>query len=109
MPRGRAARPLAGMTAPQALRITYVGHSTVLIEDGGTRVLTDPLLRGRVAHLRRIAAFGHHPGLEGADAVLVSHAHHDHLDFPSLRRLDPTVPIVVPAGWGRLLRRARFE
>jgi L-ascorbate metabolism protein UlaG (beta-lactamase superfamily) len=90
-------------------RITYVGHATVLIEDGETRVLTDPLLRNRVAHLRRIAPFGQLPRLEDVDAVLISHAHHDHLDLASMRRFVPSVPVVVPRGWAGLLRRAGFE
>ncbi len=67
------------------LVIRFIGHATVLIELDGVRVLTDPMLRNRVAHLRRAVP------LEGpvpeVDLVLVSHGHHDHLDFPSLRKL----------------------
>jgi L-ascorbate metabolism protein UlaG (beta-lactamase superfamily) len=43
------------------------------------------------------------------DAVLVSHAHYDHLDLPSLERLGKKMPIVVPRGLGGLLRKRRFE
>jgi L-ascorbate metabolism protein UlaG (beta-lactamase superfamily) len=94
-------------TAHQA-RITWLGHSTVLVELDGTRLLTDPVLRDRVAHLRRTkpADAGI---LYALDGVLVSHLHYDHLDYPSLERLGRSVPVVVPRGAGRLLRRRRFE
>jgi L-ascorbate metabolism protein UlaG (beta-lactamase superfamily) len=89
-------------------RITWLGHSTVLVELDGTRVLTDPVLRDRVAHLRRTkpADAGM---LYALDGILVSHLHYDHLDFPSLERLGRSVPVVVPRGAGRLLRRRRLE
>ncbi|HEV2814398.1 MAG TPA: MBL fold metallo-hydrolase [Solirubrobacteraceae bacterium] len=73
-------------------RITWLGHATVLIEVGGARLLTDPVLRRRVGHLRRQ---GPDPGEVGRlDAVLVSHLHRDHLDVPSVMRLK--APIVAP-------------
>ena len=89
-------------------RITWLGHSTVLVELDGTRVLTDPVLRDRMAHLRRTkpADAGM---LYALDGILVSHLHYDHLDFSSLERLGRSVPVVVPRGAGRLLRRRRFE
>ena len=89
-------------------RLTWLGHSTVVIEIDGTRLLTDPVLRRRVLHLRRSAAV--EPSVVGAlDGILVSHVHYDHLDLPSLARLDPSLPIVVPSGAGSLVRRAGFE
>jgi L-ascorbate metabolism protein UlaG (beta-lactamase superfamily) len=86
-------------------RIAYVGHATVQIEAGGTRLLTDPVLRPRVAHLRRIVPLHPLEELRQPDAVLISHAHLDHLDPPSLRLLG-ACPVVAPRGCGRLLRRA---
>jgi L-ascorbate metabolism protein UlaG (beta-lactamase superfamily) len=86
--------------------VTYVGHATVLIEAGGVRVLTDPVLGARVAHLHRVAPIPQLPQLACLDAVLISHAHYDHLDVPSLRRLAPSVMAVLPRGWGSLARRA---
>lgn len=85
-------------------RITWLGHATVLLETGPpaqARLLTDPVLRDRVAHLRR-----HAPAVEPGpvDAVLISHAHHDHLDRPSLRSLArPEREAVVPLGAAGLL------
>jgi L-ascorbate metabolism protein UlaG (beta-lactamase superfamily) len=87
--------------------VTYVGHATVRIALDGTRLLTDPLLRTRVAHLRRRVPVAP-DALRGVDAVLVSHAHYDHLDLPSLERLGRATPLVVPRGLGGLLRRRRF-
>jgi len=92
-----------------AVRIGYVGHGTVLIDLDGVRLLTDPLLRRRVAHLRRAAPPPPADLLRGIDAVLVSHAHYDHLDLPSLERLGKSLPVVVPRGLGALLRKRKFE
>src|SRR5512146_1693154 len=89
-------------------RIEYVGHSTTVVDLDGVRLLTDPLLRNRVAHLRRTVPVDAR-ALRGVDAVLVSHAHYDHLDLPSLERLGKKLPIVLPRGLGGLLRKRRFE
>jgi L-ascorbate metabolism protein UlaG (beta-lactamase superfamily) len=94
---GPVRRGGGGLTA----RITWLGHATALIELGGLRVLTDPLLRGRVAHLRRHAPVPEPP--DRLDAVLVSHLHRDHADGPSLRLLD--APVIAPAGAAGTLRR----
>ncbi len=86
-------------------RIAFLGHATVLIEVDGVRLLTDPLLRGRVAHLRRQVPPVPSELFAGVDAVLISHLHHDHLDLASLRLLGETTHVVVPAGAGAWLRR----
>jgi L-ascorbate metabolism protein UlaG (beta-lactamase superfamily) len=82
-------------------RVTYLGHATTLVELDGVRLLTDPVLRRRVLHLRRS---GPVPSPEAVDAILLSHGHQDHLDLPSLRRFERDTPIVVPRGLGRALR-----
>ena len=84
------------------MSITWVGHSTVLVEADGVRLLTDPLLRSRVGHLRRVA--GPAPAIAPVDAVLLSHVHWDHLDLRSLD-LVPARRLVVPRGAGRLVKR----
>ncbi len=73
------------MTAP--VRVTYVGHATVLVEIDGVRLLTDPVLRSRVGPLRRHGTPPDPRLAKDVDAVLISHLHHDHADAPSLRRL----------------------
>jgi L-ascorbate metabolism protein UlaG (beta-lactamase superfamily) len=84
-------------------RLTWLGHATVLLELSGTRLLTDPVLRSRLLHLRRQAPEPPDPGV--LDAVLISHAHRDHLDLPSLRGLDPGATLVTAPGASRSLRR----
>jgi L-ascorbate metabolism protein UlaG (beta-lactamase superfamily) len=89
-------------------RVRWLGHSTVLIELDGVVALTDPLLRKQVLHLRRAAPL-HAEAAAEADVILLSHLHYDHLDLPSLRRLDRTVPVVVPRGAGGLVSRQGFR
>ncbi len=91
-------------------RITWLGHATVLLEAGGARLLTDPVLRGRVAHLRRQRPqAGASFAVDPVDAVLISHVHHDHLDRGSLRRLDRAqTQAVVPRGAAPLLHGLGF-
>jgi L-ascorbate metabolism protein UlaG (beta-lactamase superfamily) len=88
-------------------RIVYVGHATVLVDLDGVRLLTDPVLRRRFAHLRRVGDVDTE-ALRDLDAVLISHGHFDHLDLPSLELLGRAVPLVVPRGAGRLLERRGF-
>jgi L-ascorbate metabolism protein UlaG (beta-lactamase superfamily) len=88
-------------------QLIYVGHATVVVDLDGVRLITDPVLRPRVLHLRRVASVPA-DALRGLDAVLLSHAHWDHLDLPSLERLGKELPIVCPKGVSGLLRRKRF-
>ena len=87
--------------------ILYVGHATTLIELDGVQLVTDPLLRRHVGHLRRLVPLGE--ALPTPDAVLLSHLHTDHLHLPSLRRLGQSVTLLVPRGAGGLLRRQGFR
>jgi len=89
--------------------VTWLGHATVVLELGGARLLTDPVLRDRVIHLRRQVAPPDPAALRDVDAVLISHLHFDHLDVPSLRRLGDGVRIVAPRGAGEYLRGRGFR
>ena len=104
-PNGQAAN---GSSANGDLKLTYTGHSTVMIEMNGVRLLTDPLLRRRVAHLGRLVDA---PKVNGTsvDAVLISHMHWDHLDLPSLRLLGYDTPLIVPRKAAKYLQKKGFR
>ncbi|GGX72094.1 MBL fold metallo-hydrolase [Streptomyces minutiscleroticus] len=83
------------------VEVTWWGHATCTVEDSGCRVLTDPLFARRLAHLRRRRGAPPPPEATVADVALVSHLHADHLHLPSLSRLAPGTPLLVPRGAGR--------
>jgi L-ascorbate metabolism protein UlaG (beta-lactamase superfamily) len=95
------------MPAPDPGRLAWFGHSTVLVELDGARVLTDPVLRRRVGHLRRVEAVAPE-AVAPVDLILISHVHWDHLDLPSLDGLGHDTRVVVPRGAGTLLERRGF-
>lgn len=80
------------------MEITYIGHATLLIEMAGVRILTDPNFEGALGYfLKRVSA----PGiplekLPSIDAVLLTHAHADHLSFKALDALPRKVPVYAP-------------
>jgi L-ascorbate metabolism protein UlaG (beta-lactamase superfamily) len=88
--------------------LTYVGHATVLIEMDGVRVLTDPLLRRNLGPLLRHGAMPDIDAIRTVDAILISHGHIDHLDVGSLRRLDRSARLLVPAGSAKTVKRLGF-
>ncbi len=96
-------------TEPFPDRVTWLGHSTVLLELSGMRLLTDPVLRSRIAHLVRVAEPVDQAALAPLDAVLISHFHRDHFDLPSLRSLPRDAHLVVPTGAGGLAAQQDFR
>ena len=87
------------------MRLTWLGHSSVVVETRGVRVVADPLLRHRIGALRRahpLPRAARELPARGVDAVLISHLHHDHCDVPSLRALGAPM-LIVPPGAGRWL------
>jgi L-ascorbate metabolism protein UlaG (beta-lactamase superfamily) len=90
----------------QSSVVTYLGHATVLIEIDGVRILTDPLLRRRTAHLSRPAIEQPRMYVEDIDLILISHMHWDHLDLPSLRMVPGDTPVLAPVGARDVLTRA---
>jgi L-ascorbate metabolism protein UlaG (beta-lactamase superfamily) len=88
--------------------LTYIGHATILLEMDGVRVLTDPILRNWVWHLRRRKVKINPHWLHNIDAVLISHIHWDHLHLPSLKLLNKQTPFIVPAGLASWLKKQGF-
>jgi L-ascorbate metabolism protein UlaG (beta-lactamase superfamily) len=88
-------------------QLTFLGHSTVLVDLDGVRVLTDPLFghMGAGSIRRQVPAVAPE-GLLGLSAVFISHGHWDHLDLASLRALPGQPAFIVPAGLGRVVSKA---
>lgn len=97
-----------------ALKATWVGHSTVLLQTQGLNILTDPFLSSRASPVpfagpRRVrpAALTAET-LPPIDLILLSHNHYDHMDLPALRRLGRrhAAHVVTPHGNAQRVRRA---
>jgi L-ascorbate metabolism protein UlaG (beta-lactamase superfamily) len=101
-PREAWAKPAAS-----GLRVTWLGHSTVLIEIDGVRLLTDPVWGTRASPSALVGPRRFQPApvplrtMPTVDAVLVSHDHYDHLDYPTIRQLAKAdVPFITSLGVG---------
>ena len=104
-------------TGPDDVVITFVNHSTFLIQMNGLNILTDPIWSKRASPFRRLGpARVRKPGVEFSDLpeihlILISHNHYDHLDVETLKalskRFDPEV--LVAAGDKELVQRTGFN
>lgn len=110
-------RPVELVT-PDELGVTFIGHSSFLLQVHGRKLLVDPVFSKRLIILRR----QRRPGvvidaLPAIDIVLLTHAHMDHLDMASLRRViratrkltGRTPEVVVPRGVEDLVERLGFS
>jgi L-ascorbate metabolism protein UlaG (beta-lactamase superfamily) len=100
-------RPVWARESDSGLRMTWLGHSTVLLELDGVRILTDPVFGQRASPFPFGGPARFHPtpvaleALGKLDAVLVSHDHYDHLCMPTIRALARRgVPFVTSLGVG---------
>lgn len=93
------------------LRVTYIGHATLLIEVAGKRLLTDPNFDPALGKfLPRVSA----PGIALAalpklDAILLTHAHADHLSFDSLDALPDDIPLFAPPAIAKWLTKQGYR
>ena len=89
--------------------ITWIGHSTFLIQLSGLNIITDPVWSTQMAFQKRLSP----PGIKvedvpPVDVVLISHSHYDHLNINSLRKLIGSRQLLVPAGLGSKLQKKGF-
>jgi L-ascorbate metabolism protein UlaG (beta-lactamase superfamily) len=107
---GRPARPLFPNLEGDDLCLTWIGHASFLISWRGLNILVDPIWSLWLKVIKRIRRPGiridHLPAI---DLVLVTHAHFDHLDRRTLRRVASAQPIVVPRGVGNLVHDLGFD
>lgn len=110
--------PDPGRWDPDAITAAWLGHSTVLINFFGLTILTDPVLFRRVGANLRIGTIGPRRLIAPAltvqqlppiDVVLLSHAHMDHLDLPTLKCLPAATRAVTAQATGDLLARTRMR
>jgi L-ascorbate metabolism protein UlaG (beta-lactamase superfamily) len=102
----------------QELRVTYINHATLLIQQHGLNILTDPVWSERVSPFQFIGPKRHHPPglsmdqLPPIDLILVSHNHYDHLDLDSLAQLAERFPqarVVTGLGNAALISESGFQ
>ena len=96
------------------LRVTMIGHASLLIQTAGLNILTDPVFSERVSPFSFIGPRRRNPpgiafsDLPPIDLILVTHNHYDHLDLASLKMLEARsgAPIITPLGNDTIIRRA---
>lgn len=90
--------------------LTWIGHASFLIQTPKHNILVDPIWANWLMVLRRLKhagiAIGHLPEI---DLVLITHAHFDHLDRRSLKKIAARQPIIVPKGVANLVHDLGFE
>jgi L-ascorbate metabolism protein UlaG (beta-lactamase superfamily) len=107
---GDHTRPQFPKIQPGQICVTWIGHASFLIQTHEINVLIDPNWAMWLKVIKRLKQPGfeiHH--LPSIDFVLVTHAHFDHLDRRTLRRVAADQPIVVPIGVGNLVQDLGFH
>ena len=107
---GRPAERIEG----SRLRVTMIGHASLLIQTAGLNILTDPVFSPRVSPFSFAGPKRHNPpgialdDLPPVDLILVTHNHYDHLDLATLKALEArhSAPIITPLGNDTIIRRA---
>ncbi|QDG51786.1 hypothetical protein FIV42_13830 [Persicimonas caeni] len=104
-------RPVFSEPPADGLRVTWLGHSTTLVEIDGARILIDSVFADRASPSTLVGPLRFHPlpvdpsELPELDAIIISHDHYDHLDMRAARELaaSSNAPFLVPLGVGEHL------
>ncbi|HXX64986.1 MAG TPA: MBL fold metallo-hydrolase [Bacteroidota bacterium] len=113
------ARPDPASWDNSALTAAWIGHSTILINFFGINIITDPVLSERIG-LNIAGLFTIGPrrlvqpslafeDLPRIDLILISHAHWDHLDTPTVKRFDRSIPVVMAKGTADIIEDFEFQ
>jgi L-ascorbate metabolism protein UlaG (beta-lactamase superfamily) len=91
-------------------KITWIGHSTFLIQINNLNIITDPVYAKMMGFRKRLTE----PGIPFADlppidVVLISHAHYDHLNFPTIKKIGQGARYLLPVGLKSLFMRKKFH
>ena len=109
-PAPRVEVPRERLVEPAGTQVIWLGHASFLLQLGTRNVLIDPILGHRLGTYKRHQG----PALEISelppiDVLLISHGHRDHLDAWTIRQLERTVEVIVPAGLGTFFTRRGFQ
>ena len=94
--------------------VTWLGHSSFLLQGCGKSFLIDPVFSEHCSPLpipslrRKVAPPCRVSGLPHIDAILLTHSHYDHMDLPTLRKLGKNIPLFTPSGHAGMLGKKGF-
>lgn len=92
--------------------VTYIGHATVLIHLDNLNIITDPIFSNYLGgwfakrYVEPGITFERMPSI---DMILISHEHWDHLDKATLKRFSKNIPVIIPKGLGKKVRKLGFS
>lgn len=89
--------------------INWYGHATVIINLNNKTIITDPVLGNKIGFFKRVAEKPYDASKIKFDYILLSHGHMDHLDFPSLMKLNKYATIIVPKGYNKIMKILGFK
>ncbi len=87
------------------LQVENLGHSTFRVKFDCLEILTDPFLTESAGGIKRVVPPARKPQELSPDIVLVSHAHYDHLDLKTLKRLKGDFTLITPLGCKKIVKR----
>jgi L-ascorbate metabolism protein UlaG (beta-lactamase superfamily) len=92
------------------VKITYIGHGTILVETNTCKFITDPLFVKWIARIgphRKVPFHLEPDALKDLDFITISHGHFDHLDLRSLRMIPKDVPVICHSTLQRIVRKTK--